>query len=128
MRRFDKKNNIINANILVEQRYFKSKGLISENEFVSNIKSDDLEAGGNNYEYQQALNGLNSEPNTKNYSMESDNFNSDLEMSYYNIIKEIESKIKELRSDFNQNEGKIYKLETLSEETNRLINYLSEIR
>ena len=74
------------------------------------------------------MNGFNTETNNENYSMESGNFNSDLEMSYYDIIKKIESKIEELRSDFNQNEDKIYKLETLIKETQRLSNYLSEIK
>jgi hypothetical protein len=32
MRRFDKKNNILKANLLSEQRYLASKGLISEGE------------------------------------------------------------------------------------------------
>jgi hypothetical protein len=32
MRRFDKKNNIRNANLLAEQRYLASKGLINEND------------------------------------------------------------------------------------------------
>lgn len=32
MRRFDKKNNIRNANLLAEQRYLQSKELINENE------------------------------------------------------------------------------------------------
>ena len=134
MRRFDKKNNIIKVNLLAEQRYLQSKGLISENGFagdgfVDTSTADDLEFHGRKYEEQQAiLNGLNSETNNENYSSEGDDFNSDLEMSYYNIIKKIESKIEELRGDFNQNEDKIYKLETLIEETKRLSNYLSEIR
>ena len=32
MRRFDKKENIRKANILVEQRHLQSKGLLSEND------------------------------------------------------------------------------------------------
>jgi hypothetical protein len=35
MRRFDKKNNIKKANLLAEQRYLQSKGLINESEEVS---------------------------------------------------------------------------------------------
>jgi hypothetical protein len=35
MRRFDKKNNIRKANLLAEQRYLESKGLIIENDRVS---------------------------------------------------------------------------------------------
>jgi hypothetical protein len=134
MRRFDKKNNIIKVNLLAEQRYLQSKGLIIENGFGGDDygdmpTGDYLEFGGDEYEKQQAiLNDLNSETNNENYSREGDDFNSDLEMSYYNIIKKIESKIEELRGDFNQNEDKIYKLETLIEETKRLSNYLSEIR
>jgi hypothetical protein len=133
MRRFDKKNNIIKVNLLAEQRYLQSKGLISENGFGGDDYGDmtgmDIEVDADEYEKQQAiLNGLNSETNNENYSSEGDDFNSDLEMSYYNIIKNIESKIEELRRDFNQNEDKIYKLETLIEETKRLSNYLSEIR
>jgi hypothetical protein len=116
MRRFDKKNNIIKANFLVEQRHLQSKGLISENVFD---EVNDTPTG---------MNDFNTETNNENYSMESDNFNSDLEMSYYDIIKKIESKIEELRSDFNQNEDKIYKFETLINETQRLSNYLSEIK
>lgn len=130
MRRFDKKNNIIKVNLLAEQRYLQSKGLISENGFGGDDYGD-IPTGMNvdEYEKQQAiLNDLNSETNNENYSREGDDFNSDLEMSYYNIIKKIESKIEELRGDFNQNEDKIYKLETLIEETKRLSNYLSEIR
>lgn len=38
MRRFDKKNNIINANLLAEQRYLQSKELINENE-VSEVET-----------------------------------------------------------------------------------------
>lgn len=112
----------------------KIKGSISENGFagdgfVDTPTRDYLEVGGDKYEKEQAiLNNLNSETNNENYSREGDDFNSDLEMSYYNIIKKIESKIEELRRDFNQNEDKIYKLETLIEETKRLSNYLSEIR
>lgn len=134
MRKSDKKNNIIKVNLLAEQRYLQSKGLISENGFGGDDYGDmptgmDIEVNADEYEKQQAiLNDLNSETNNENYSRESDDFNSDLEMSYYNIIKKIESKIEELRGDFNQNEDKIYKLETLIEETKRLSNYLSEIR
>lgn len=131
MRRFDKKNNIIKVNLLAEQRYLQSKGLINENGFGGDDYGDiptgmDIEVNTDENEKQQAI--LNSETNNENYSMEGDDFNSDLEMSYYNIIKKIESKIEELRRDFNQNEDKIYKLETLIEETKRLSNYLSEIR
>ena len=128
MRRFDKKNNIRKANLLAEQRYLQSKGLISENGFagdgfVDTSTADYLEFHGDKYEEEQAiLNDLNSETNNENYSSEGDDFNSDLEMSYYNIIKKIETKIEELRGDFNQNEDKIYKLETLISNTNQSLN------
>jgi len=44
MRRFDKKRNIAKVNLLAEQRYLESKGLISESFEISeneNLKADD---------------------------------------------------------------------------------------
>jgi len=40
MRRFDKKNNIRNANLLAEQRYLQSKGLLIENYSLQNFIND----------------------------------------------------------------------------------------
>jgi hypothetical protein len=39
MRRFDKKDNIRKANLLSEQRYLESKGLINENNIESKFNS-----------------------------------------------------------------------------------------
>jgi hypothetical protein len=55
-------------------------------------------------------------------------FKTSLEMSFYEINKKIESKISELRTQFDLNEDTIYKLENLMNETQRLTNYLDEIR
>lgn len=46
MRRHDKKQNIAKANILAEQAYFKSKGLIKENE-----DTEDFEKASREVEY-----------------------------------------------------------------------------
>lgn len=52
MRRFDKKNNIAKANLLAEQRYLESKGLIKEN-MVD--ESDLYEAGLTPGEFAQII-------------------------------------------------------------------------
>ena len=42
MRRFDKKDNIRKANLLSEQRYLESKGLINENSIESKFNSSNF--------------------------------------------------------------------------------------
>ena len=55
MRRFDKTKNILKANLLAEQRYLESKGLIKEGIDDNPVDSrrqeyDDYEAGQQDYE------------------------------------------------------------------------------
>ena len=47
MRRFDKKKNIQNANLLAEQRYLQSKGLLKEN----NMLEEPMQQGQSNEDY-----------------------------------------------------------------------------
>lgn len=63
MRRFDKTKNILKANILAEQRYLESKGLIKENDGYNPVdsrrqKHGDYEAGQQDYEERQKLMNL----------------------------------------------------------------------
>ena len=67
-------------------------------------------------------------PVSRGSSNNIEEFKGDLEMGYYNISKQIESKISELRTEFDKNEDTIYKLEALMNETQRLTNHLTEIR
>lgn len=114
MRKSDKKHNIAKVNLLAEQRHLESKGLISESSHIPNGMTTGFESMGSSV--------------NENPSNNIEDFKSDLEMSYYNIGKQIESKISELKTEFNQNEDTIYKLESLMNETQRLTDYLSEIR
>ncbi len=67
MRRFDKTKNILNANLLAEQRYLASKGLIKEGIDDNPVDSrrqehGDYEAGQQDYEDMEALkHDINSE-------------------------------------------------------------------
>jgi hypothetical protein len=63
----------------------------------------------------------------ENYSSNIESLKSDLENSYYNISKKIESFISELSLDMDKNQDVVYKLETLMSETQKLSNYVSEI-
>jgi len=114
MRKSDKKNNISKVNLLAEQRYLESKGLITESFHMPDgtpIGVDSMHR-----------------PVSRGSSNNIEEFKSDLEMAYYNIGKQIESKISELRTEFDKNEDTIYKLEVLMNETQRLTNNLTEIR
>ena len=63
MRRFDKTKNILKANLLAEQRYLESKGLIKEGIDDNPVDSrrqeyDDYEAGQQDYEERQKLKNM----------------------------------------------------------------------
>jgi hypothetical protein len=67
MRRFDKTKNMLNANLLAEQRYLASKGLIKEGIDDNPVDSrrqeyGDYEAGQQDYEDMESLkNDINTE-------------------------------------------------------------------
>lgn len=66
MRRFDKTKNILKANLLAEQRYLESKGLIKEGIDDNPVDSrrqeyDDYEAGQQDYEERQKLKNMPSD-------------------------------------------------------------------
>jgi hypothetical protein len=90
MRRFDKKNNIRKANMLAEQRYLKSKGLISENDSEDWELEDRKQQYGINPEIEPTdlqYNELREDGNEEMFIPEEIFQLEQFEMDSYNIVE-----------------------------------------
>lgn len=112
MRRFDKTKNILKANLLAEQRYLASKGLIKEaidNNPADNARQQyvDYEAGQQDYEERQKLKNI---PND-------------------NIIYNIEQNGKEITFSFDSNDTGTAKFKVLGDNDGEVIaTYYFELK
>ena len=112
MRRFDKTKNILKANLLAEQRYLESKGLIKE--AIDDNPADDArqkygdyEAGQQDYEERQKLKNI---PND-------------------NIIYNIEQNGKEITFSFDSNDTGTAKFKVLGDNDGEVIaTYYFELK